>query len=194
MAIGNHYILIDLQVVDSMEMLNVYAYEQTTGSGDSSALAAAYVDSILPSMKAFQSSGLEHIKVQVTNKEVPSDFTELATAVSGEISGERLPPFCAFSVQLSRASRASRNGHKRVGGVPEVSQQQGTLSSGALAQLQTYADAIAAPLVDSDGNSWTPKIWRRLSATHAEDFFPINAGIASNNVTSQNTRKFGRGI
>lgn len=198
---GDHYAIYDEQEMDAQKCLNVYCFELTSGVTTAENVAQAFHDDILFHMKDMQNINVMHTITNVINLNNLADFFTAAPMVQGNVTGEALPPYCAFSIFFPRLTRASRNGWKRLCGVSESQQANGTLNSAAVGNLQAIAAFIDAGLVDPvTGATLTHKLWRREkrdpstgAITVVQAFFPIGNGVAQEKVSTQNTRKFGRG-
>lgn len=191
---GNHFVLKDFQTLADQQVLNVYVYENTSGAGDGTLLAAAFFANILSTLiVGMQASAVLHDHLEFVCLEDPTDFGSLITAVPGGVAGDVLPVQDCYAIRLDRSSRESRNGQKRLAGVPEAYNNIGQLSGSAFLQLQVVAEAMATVLIDADGNEYTPRIWRRPVGAGIGTFYGIQTATASDFVTTQNTRKRGRG-
>lgn len=202
MAVGNVLQLIDRQITLAQECINVYYFEivsDATGGTNSETLASAFISATLPDLLAIQSIECTHTEINVKNLNDPTDFhtTILTTANQGSVSGDCMPPYVAWSFQFVRGSLASRHGWKRISGVPESGNFNGVAAAAFTAPLTAVANAMAANLLEGGGSgSYVPRI-ARLEYTGGVlinvDTFPIT-GVAYRSITTQNTRKFGRGI
>jgi len=198
---GTHFALYDFQVFDAQTCLNVHLYELLTGTATAAQVAVGYVDNVATHMIDMQSEHVTHTEIRVNNLENDEDFASVFPALAGIVTGEALPPFAAFSIFWPRLSRASRNGWTRIPGVAESQQGDGVLSAGALTNLNAVA-AFMFGWTDSEiGYSTIRRIWRRpqTAEQHPPDgveqgFFPCDTGFGIENVSTQNTRKFGRGV
>jgi hypothetical protein len=146
-------------------------------------------------IKNFQSTSIQHFQYEVTNLDNPLEFGTFSNATFGTVSSEALPPFVAWAFRLNRASRSVRNGQKRIGGVPESLQVNGEATSGALSLLNLGATALGNDITAiSPNGTWRPRIAHRLG-TVPETYTPYPmVGASYRAISSQNTRKFGRGI
>jgi hypothetical protein len=201
MPSGNHYELIDKQISQSQILLNVYCYEQISGSGGAEELANTWETEVLPAVLDIQSANVGHTNIIVNNLDDLSDFFDKGlTGQNGSVSGDMLPVYDAFVLKMVRGTRASRNGWKRIPGVAESAQHDGIVGSTTFTALGTLAGLLFDELDAGDGNTWKLRIWRRhreASEGHpevAQAFFPIADVEPLPNVSTQNTRKIGRGI
>lgn len=198
MAVGDLWRIIDRQLLSAQQCLNVYFYEEMTSPTEGTpadALTVAFIQSIEAVIKNFQSSSCLHFQYEVTNLDDPDQFGTFSNATTGTVASEALPPFVAWAFRLDRASRLVRNGQKRIPGVPESLQVNGEPTSAALALLNLGAVALGGDIsAIAPNGSWRPRIAHRLG-TVPETYTPYAiAGASYSAISSQNTRKFGRGI
>ena len=199
MALGDRYRLDDLQTYLSQGCLNIYFYKWISGSGGGAAdLIAAWEDAMLDPITDIQVASLTHVAIQSINVDDVTDYglDVPVTNNVGNNSGQGMPPFVCWAFRYNRATRAVRNGQKRIPGVPESGVEDGVASSGSLDALAGVATAMAGTLVSDALCHYEPRIMRRVfdpgtGITTYTDF-PIS-GVIYTRVSSQNTRKFGRG-
>jgi len=121
------------------------------------------------------------------------------SAVYGLVAGDVLPAFVAWSFRLNRYEGTTRHGHKRIAGVTELRQTNGQANGDFMTQLNAAAAFMAAPLIEGDVTCW-PVIVGRYPQEHADagklNLSVVNgvASVAYIGITTQNTRKPGRGI
>lgn len=195
MAVGNRYQLIDFQTYVGNDILNVYYYRQVAGTHTAAVeLVDLFVSSVLPFITAVQHEAVTHISIGAKNLDVPTDFnlTPLVTGNVGQVTGQGLPPFVAWAFRLVRTQTDIHNGAKRIVGVAEGWQANGVADSTVVSALNDLAEAMALTL-----DNFEPRIMRKLldSEGHLIGYedFPMGAGQYVR-ISSQNTRKFGRGI
>jgi len=117
---------------------------------------------------------------------------------SSTADNEALPPFCAAGIRLTVGSRVTRPGQKRPPLLVEADSDNGNVASGTVTLLNTLAakystmQTLGAPV--ATGNM-SPEIVRLNTATQEIDVKQDVTGYVLNaRVTTQNSRKFGRGI
>jgi len=195
----NRYEILDGQELFGQDVLNVYYYKQVLGSGGTAAdLKAAYQGYMYPVLQAVQSVGLAHVAIAVRNLDDPTDFViELVfPQVLGTVTGDSMPPFVAWAFRMNRTQLNVRNGWKRIGGVPEAGQNGGIPIAGYTPLLDDVAVTMGANLV-SAGVTFEPRIMRKTvtpgppKITTYTDF-PMGT-VQFTSISTQNTRKFGRG-
>jgi hypothetical protein len=115
-------------------------------------------------------------------------FSEELSTLTGAVAGDCLPAYAAFGFRLRRLTRDSRNGAKRLAGVPESSQVNGVAVPGVIAALTAFATQYGADLTVG-GATFSPIIFRR-----PETAFPVGVPFRSNGadyvrISTQNSRK-----
>lgn len=204
MAAGNRFMLTDVQNYLSQTVLNVYFYLQATGDVQAAdGLAAAFQDTMLPLLVPLQNDELTHTSIQVINIDNADDwFTLPLTADNvGTSTSDGMPPYAVWAFRYNRTTRAVRNGQKRIGGVSEANVSDGVATGGAVTDLAALAAAMGAALDDTLGNIFTPRIFHRAPAVGTPPVYPPLsdgtdypvASVEYVSVSTQNTRKFGRG-
>ncbi len=133
------------------------------------------------------------------------DFFELAINQQGNLGGEGASSFEALNFILRRSTGVTRNGSKRVGGLPEDVTNANSYV-GPTAVLSAIQTAFAAPLVDTDTppNPFaTAVIVGRKKYTTSKgrtayelDLTKINPiiGATFTAVSTQRSRKAGKGV
>lgn len=112
-------------------------------------------------------------------------------------SGDKLPAFNAYGVQLVVGTRATRPGQKRVPFGYEGDQVDGVWSATFNTLILTWANLMTAPMTlgaPAATATIQPIIVRRDASGFVTAHQPITGWLANPNVTTQNSRKPGRGI
>lgn len=121
----------------------------------------------------------------------------------GENTAECLPPSAAYSIRFTRPSNQFRHGFKRFAGVPEDKQSAGYVGSSAMAVLDSVGNGLLDGFNPYDSSN-APRVLVTLtyvlqravvngvSLTTPVYGRPIGK-VVSPAVSSQNTRKYGRG-
>lgn len=204
MATGNLYTITDVQTLQSQQVLNVYVYKQLAEPSAGTSIASlvnAFIEFVAYRVQNLQTAEVHHEGLYVINLDNPDEFALIPIADDGNVSGETLPPFAAWAFRLNRTSRAVRNGQKRIAGIPESYQQGGYASATADTAIAAYATILSAILVNSvDGGSFQPRILHKATtagvggATETTPRADYAVGSAQYTaISTQNTRKFGRG-
>jgi len=195
MASGDHYEILDFQELQGQECLNVYVYQATGSDVNAVNVKTVFNDGVAVHMLDLQNEHITHTHIQVINLDDPTDFSDTVVEEAGNVSGDCLPPYDAFAIRFVRTSREVRHAHKRIAGVSESAQAQGTLNSGTITNLEAIAAFIAGPIVSSDpAITLTFKIWRRPTLSAPQQFFDIGSYVVNTNVSTQVSRKIGRGV
>lgn len=199
MPIGNRFELLDQQSYLGQTVINAYFYRAVAGTSISAVdLISHFVFYMLPALVAIQNDSLVHQLIACRNLDVPTDFSVFAP-LSGNVGlvvGDGAPPFVAWAFRLNRTRTDVHHGAKRIAGVSEPWVTDGVADASILASLNAFSGLYQANLVGVDGSNYEPRIMRRLldSSGHLIGYEDFEAGSASYvRVSSQNTRKFGRG-
>lgn len=204
MATGDLYELTDIQTLEGQQVLNVYHYKQVSEptSGTSIlALGDAFYTFVQLPMFSVQTEFLQHVGLRIINLDNPDEFALVTEGETGTVPGETLPPFCSWAFRYNRSSRLVRNGQKRIGGVPEGFNDNGVATGTALTLLPLLAIGMGALITDTVTTaSFTPRIVHKATdagpggdppATVRADY--AVASVEYTRISTQNTRKFGRG-
>lgn len=156
MAASERFYLKDKYTYLNQEMMNVYFYYQLNGSSGAGQLAGVWADQILMAVLNTQVETCIHHTLEVINVDDLNDFyvLPLTGTVEGSQTGEGLPAYNAWGFTLNRASRLTRSGFKRIGGVAENNQGNGIPNAPALANLDALAALLSVDLVQG-GDEWT---------------------------------------
>lgn len=152
-----------------------------------------------------QSTAMGHTLTRMDNVTNGIDFAEIAAPVNGLVDGDQGASFDAINFILRRTTGVTRNGSKRLGGLPESG-----LSGNSWLILGTpltnFQNAAAAQL--TDGGTPTPSpfatpviVGRKVVGTgphgpvYGLDLTKINpiASVALTAVSTQRSRKVGHG-
>lgn len=179
-----------------VEIRNVLQYVVTSvGSGDEGTLADAFYDSVLPAMLDVQHVTVSHYKMTVTNLTDGLGYAEnvITPPAPGILSGSSMPPFVAWAFRKNRLNRSTRSGQMRVAGVSEGAQEGGIAIPTVVDDLNVLADALYDPLTHASGAAFSPCIVRKGPGNTVVTINGI-VSVEYVGVSSQNTRKYGRGI
>ena len=169
------------------------------------------------SIKALQITDVNYVEVVTRNLYSVTDFytTPFAVGAHGDASNSsgQMSPFIAYSLRTNRVRTDIRRGQKRYVGVAEGSSDAfGVVASAALTALAAHAALLSDNLTyDDEGNTltFTPCIIQLKKdttdpdnpkyipwPTEAEQLSHLASGVvwsANNRLTTQNSRKVGRG-
>lgn len=125
-------------------------------------------------------------------------------ATTGTITGEHMPVMNAVSVQQVRATRVTRHGWKRFAGIPDVP-SWGANNSLTPTAIAAWEDAVTplfgeAIVLNRQGSdpvqtiTLIPIIWGGNDPGYPMGRYSLISGISVKaNISTQNTRKIGRG-
>lgn len=205
-ATNDVFQLIDVQNQEGQQILNVYYWRQdalTAGNG-AEQLVTSFIDQFLPDVLAVQTVDVTHTSVSAKNLYNPSEeYTELISE-TGALTSAALPTFNAVGFQLVGDNASVRDGAKRIAGVTEEGQGDGTIVDATiLSALTALAVTMATGLdVGLATELFSPVIVKRildggnyrLPTSQAEDTISkITSALFNPRVTSQTSRKFGVG-
>jgi len=198
MALGDKMVLTVKTTLASQPdnpFLNVFAYEVTAGTGNTSDLNQIFEGDIIPPLVAIMALSFTVVDSTAYNLDNPTDFDVNTIATPGDVNQEFLPYWVAYKFKFVRGTREISNGAKRIVGIPETAYLDGFLASGFTTLVNTLAADFAAPMVGADG-TYTPKIWRRAGTylvagvpTVFPDTFYDISDVVFDGFGSQNTRK-----
>lgn len=194
------------QRMEGSEILNVQHYIITAME----TLADDLADYAEPMFNLWENtvSGLQHSSITWERCELYEvnglDFGIYAapTPIPGALSGEVLPSFVAVKVQQVRQTRRTRHGWKRFAGIPEANVNGDTLTPTYRQNFQNAMNALFPTTITLDSVefpetrsiTFQPIIWGGNDPEYFEGRYSAIANVVvSNIVTTQNTRKRGRG-
>lgn len=203
MASGSRYKLTLTQTLFEQTLQNVFFYEQFGGTlTRAQSLFDAFDLEVLTDLKTIQSDELTYDSIAIENVDDPSDFYIAAPVINGggNQTGEVLPPYACYAFRYNRTTMAVRNGQKRFGGVPEAANANGVLDATYNTAVANVETALGDDITDGTTNpQYRPKIAHRVFDTDTPPnlidytFYGI-ASVQYVRLSTQNTRKFGRGI
>lgn len=176
-------------------LMNVYYYGGPTNAQTGADLGVAFIDDMLPVWAAIVVGGTTSVAIDVEGVHGAADLYHADVTTGGTRVGEALPPYVAWAFRLNHAARGERNGYKRFGGVSETDVEFGVATSGVGSALDAMAGQLSAEL-PGDTPFWVPVIQRtqfELLPVDPPTYWTfVDATYVS--VSTQNTRKFGRGM
>ncbi len=183
---------------------NVYHFQVSALSGvftfplDGVQFGTWFYASYLAEVLDCQSSAVNHAVLKMSNlMDYIVDFSEYSSTVIPV--GHQTVPFLsfqdAFSIELLRTTRATRNGSKRIGGVPETFSDNGQIVAGFLPTVINMANKLGAtvtyePIPGFPIMDLTPVILKSpvLPPIVPTVINPVRGGLFKG-LGSQNTRK-----
>ena len=199
MPIGDRYELLDGQRFLAQDVINAYFYKATAGPSPSAGdLVTQWIFYVLPKILPLQSTLLVHQIIAARNLDNPLDFfaTPLIAGNVGTSGGQAMPPFVAWAFRLLRTRTDVHHGAKRIAGITENQQVDGVVEPAFQTTVDDFASFYGSILPNVNGNLYAPVIMRRVLDENKHligyDDFPAGLGQYVR-ISTQNTRKFGRG-
>lgn len=181
---------------------NVFYYVVAGWTGNLSIedVTTELVDALVADLLPVQGDDLVYNLVKFDNLTNPSENTQVGLSIPGEdtTNGTTMSPFAAYSIRLFGTSAATRSGYKRIAGIPEGRiDAGGALTTFAAQSLQDAGDTFASSFIATNTDATLNPVIAGRDATGAVDFArlnPISSATVANFMTTQNTRKRGRGV
>ena len=195
MAVGDIYRLKDFQTFLGQQVLNVYYYRMSAGSGGAQDLITAYLLDVLPNIVPFQTDDVTHTVIEAMNLASLTDFAQqsITSGGQGQEVSQSSSPFHAYGFRLVRTTRETRQGYKRYAGVPSPAVVDGVITTPSIqASLSALEPVLAATIDDGLGQEFEPIIARIGLADAVLATNDVQAGVYYG-LTTQSTRKFGSG-
>lgn len=163
MALADIYVLDHMQTFLNEELHNIYTYERLD-TGTANDLVAAFIEDVLPLILPLQSSVVKTPSIKAYSLGNLGDlWEETVNEEGGTVDAEILPIFNALGYTFKPTSRAVRPGSKRIAGVPESAQVNGTITlAGYLTAMEALRLAYAGNISDDDANFWAPVVVKRV--------------------------------
>lgn len=158
----------------------------------------AWDSKILPHQSS--SLSLQRVEVDEVNGVTFAQYVPGTPTVGGIVSVP-VSPFAAVGIRQNRHDRTTRNGYKRIGGVPTSQNTGGVLQGSYVTAFQTDAPYLFDdPQTITDQNTGTlsihsvPIIWGGNDPLYPLGRMGFIDGLTVNpNLTTQNSRKIGHG-
>lgn len=191
-------------------ILNVYHFERQGALTDAALINQAFLDTVIPTLRALQVTSVTHTLLETQNLGVESDFQSLSLSGLGGTggAGEGAPSFAASRIQFLRERTDMKHGWKRFAGIAETALNFNTLQGTYPTTLENLGQLIVDGLetaavpgttvarygiiaricaeVDAGGVCLS----YRMPENDAElEFYYPSQFIARTTIGSQNTRK-----
>lgn len=166
MAVGDVYLLRDIQSYIGSQVLNVYFYRQTTAGSNplpASQLAQIFQSGVVDVRCAIQANALLNVGIEVVNLGNLADYflDNSVVPATGDIVSQGTPPFVALSYRAARLNPGQRYAYKRIGGLTETLVEGNTWNSSFNTAVNNLAAALGANLGAADGSDWEPVLVAR---------------------------------
>lgn len=214
MAIGDIYGITLVSGFAGNIAEQVFFYELTSGSSSASApdLAAEFRDEAVPLIGNVIQTDVPIYSTRTVNLFDDVDWEEFVynPVITGARVGQAMPPFVVAAFQSAKPSSSQAPARKRFGALSESDVQGNGLQdvSAYFTALTALATKLGEPMITGTGNTYNPVIVKRIKYTTTGGktayrlpeslveaiTFPAVNWSWDNIVTSQITRKLGRGI
>lgn len=188
------------QEIFGQAICNVFYYlvATWTGNADLGNVLDEFLATVVGPVKTMQTPDLSYRNLRADNITNDLDFAELDGNWTGTYaSSETQAPFIACGFRLSRTTKLTRPGAKRISGIAEEICNDGVVDPEA-ALFDDVKDALMATLpINSpgagDGVLAPVIVGRNIDGSYdLSRLNPITGAVVQPNVTSQNSRKVGR--
>lgn len=186
--------------------MNVFQYEVILDTPEPLSvvgqdIADQWMTNMADALQDVTSNLIDWTRISMVNLSDPLEVWDGVpdTLRQGVVSGDCLPPYAAWGFALHRTNASTRNGSKRFWGVPESLQLNGEVAGSAIAAMPLIAGFLAAEQVIilsapvPNEVHLGPVIVRK----DAHGLLLASQPVLSGNfrwVTTQSSRKFGRGM
>lgn len=184
------------RLFDTVEVRNVLHYKVTAiGALDEVGLATAFSAEVMTDFVDMQSTGIVHYKMTVLNLTDNLGWADVDIIPDqpGVVAGADCPPFTSYAFRKNRGTRTTRSGQLRIAGVPEGASEEGVIITAFKERADILAASLSGPIADGTGGSYGP----RIASKNSDGSLRIANSIDSVefvSITTQNSRKYGRGI
>ncbi len=174
-----------------------------------------FVEMVLPHIRNVVSHHWSAVMVYTIAPQQPDVFAAHAFTPGSTLglrTGEAMPMFAAWGMEVQRQRRDIRNGYKRFGPIAETDQNGGVATAGALTNLNLLRNAMNLPLeltYQEGGSTASMVIVKRVKYIPDPErptryayripiggdplvYYTANQWVYDR-LTTQNTRKIGRG-
>jgi hypothetical protein len=211
MAIGNNDIIrVTTQTAMlGMNCLNVFTYraEEVVGAPTYEAVADSF-EQLYDATVNFiihPEAVLNLVKVENLTNEIDIFTKVFSDAGRGANAGQLMPPYVTYSIRLLRSSKITRHGSKRFAGVGENFVNGGVWTAGGAGPQEIIEFCKDHITVDPTGDVLAVLrpviIGRTLAIVDGAETYPLDLGKVNpvqdadfRGISTQNTRKYGRGI
>jgi len=191
--LSNAYKLTLNGLIDGNATSNVFHYLRSSTLGTAAALTSSFVTNVLPSIQDIVSDAVLFTTIDCVLLTDPDDSAEQNVNLPGNRGSDFFAPNAAWGFKLFPSVASVQTGSKRFPGVSEVD-----VALGAATGLQALRMAITASKLQLVLSQllvlYTPAIYSKVEplGIPIERVATISSAVY-NWLTTQNTRKYGRG-
>src|SRR5215813_4429139 len=198
MAVGDIYKIEAFGVMDGVQIINSYHYVRDGSSGvpTFATIAEDFRSKVIDKVRAITVNQMVWNNLVLTDVDpTGAGFDDVfGSPEGGNVTDEALPPYSCWSFLLARTNRTTFNGHKRFAGVPETWQADGVISAGHTTAIGNLATALGQSITDGT-LVYKPCILSTIlnGVPRTTPLVNLVSGVQFKGITTQNTRKYGRG-
>lgn len=206
LTIGSKIEMTVTQIVLGQTMANIWGYEikAIPGTPTPVQIAEAYWNHVKATYRAIVPGVFGNVFRSVRLREMNDPngaYAEYDIPIADQVgtrsaSGDILPPFTAVGVRMVVGTRVTRPGQKRLVGLTEADQNAGVLVAGTVAIYKAFVD-VAAGLLTLGAPAAATILQSQVFSKDNGGFIiasqDVQGTIVNTNVSTQNSRKFGRG-
>lgn len=213
MAVNDIWMLTDFQTFFSQQMENVFFYRQTASDVNfpsGKALVDMWNSQVRIPTTNFQNPALVHTRYQAMNLFNPAEFYDVIDNDPGAFVGSALAPFFAAGFGAPRINAVIRASKRRLPGLSEEQLAGVTLTGASLTLANNIATAYNATLANvpvGGSNLFVPVAVKRIEYTTpagtkayrlpeniGEAVYRVITNWSYERITTQNSRKIGKGV
>jgi hypothetical protein len=186
----------------SQDACNVFYYLVAAWTGNLTILEALeqWQEQVATPIAGQLAQDLDIGELSWNNVDSPAESGSISGGFYGTAAEGPVSAFTAVSVRLFGTTAVTRSGWKRIAGVVESSVASGVISPTVLAIFQDWADEsivipLTAPLSGTPDMVLIPVVVGRNTdgSLNTAAVNPLASAVVQNLMTTQNTRKVGRG-
>lgn len=204
--VGDNVEIVVNMLVQGQQTLNVWQYNVGGWPGTVTMvqMLEGYWNNVKAAYRAVIPSAYGNVFVSIKGRELNNpaglyaeyDVPTAERPGTRGTSGDQMPPFASAGVRLVVGTRATRPGQKRFPGLMESDQSAGVLGATVLTPLVTLMNLMVANMTLGAPAALVmlePIVTRKDALGNVTAEQPVTGYLINPNVTTQNTRKFGRG-
>lgn len=180
-------------LLDGQQISNVFHYHRSSVVGSAVGLANTFLTDVVPTIRNVVSSAVLYTNIVATNIEDPDDTADIIANLVGNRTSDFVSTFASWGMRMYPSVASIQTGSKRFAGVCEADVDEGVATTLQALRLALLAVKLAQPIAEFL-TVYTPAIYsdrvvlgipfRRVATV---------SSVAYNWMTTQNSRKAGRG-
>lgn len=194
-----------LVLSQQVAMVFQYLVDPLAGAPNAVQIAEAWWNHVKVTTRGLAPSGygstFKTVRLREMNN-LAGDYAEYDIPVGEQIgtratgSGDLMPPFAAVGVRLVVGSRLTRPGQKRIPFMTEGDTISGVLQAAILTSVTTWCNTVTVPMLlgaPAAATELDPIVVRKDPSGFVTAYQRVTGFLINGNVTTQNSRKYGRG-